>query len=131
MALLVWRNVIQNFTLVQPPCIACRRKGNKSLVRMTVSGDSSETVSTDMIFEPILEHGVFRFDSSVDHRKAVFPSVSFKNSKDREVPIVSHSVPAYIPTSVCLQDQQVVTFEVSVSYSFSFLKTDLTMSILT
>ncbi|XP_002883444.2 uncharacterized protein LOC9321644 isoform X2 [Arabidopsis lyrata subsp. lyrata] len=95
-----------------------RRKGNKSLVRMTVSGDSSETVSTDMIFEPILEHGVFRFDSSVDHRKAVFPSVSFKNSKDREVPIVSHSVPAYIPTSVCLQDQQVVTFEFSPGTSF-------------
>ncbi|EFH59703.1 hypothetical protein ARALYDRAFT_898886 [Arabidopsis lyrata subsp. lyrata] len=85
---------------------------------MTVSGDSSETVSTDMIFEPILEHGVFRFDSSVDHRKAVFPSVSFKNSKDREVPIVSHSVPAYIPTSVCLQDQQVVTFEFSPGTSF-------------
>lgn len=83
---------------------------------MTVSGDSSETVeigSTDMIFEPILEHGVFRFDCSVEHKKAAFPSVSFKNSKDREVPIISHDVPAYIPTCACLQDQQVVTFEVS------------------
>jgi alpha-glucosidase len=88
---------------------------------MTLSGDSSETVemtSTDMIFEPILEHGVFRFDCSVDHRKAAFPSVSFKNSKDREVPIVSHIVPAYIPTCGCLQDQQVVTFEFSPGTSF-------------
>ncbi|CAE5968902.1 unnamed protein product [Arabidopsis arenosa] len=97
-----------------------RRKGNKSLVRMT--GDSLETVemaSKDMIFEPILEHGVFRFDCSVEHRKAAFPSVSFKNSKDREVPIVSHSVPAYIPTCDCLQDQQqVVTFEFSPGTSF-------------
>ncbi|KAG7578421.1 Glycoside hydrolase family 31 N-terminal domain [Arabidopsis thaliana x Arabidopsis arenosa] len=97
-----------------------RRKGNKSLVRMT--GDSLETVdmaSKDMIFKPILEHGVFRFDCSVEHRKAAFPSVSFKNSKDREVPIVSHSAPAYIPTCVCLQDQQqVVTFEFFPGTSF-------------
>lgn len=98
-----------------------------------MTGDSLATVemaSKDMIFEPILEHGVFRFDCSVEHRKAAFPSVSFKNSKDREVSIVSHGVPAYIPTCDCLQDQQVVTFEVSVSISSNFLKTDLTMSIL-
>ncbi|XP_010466714.1 PREDICTED: uncharacterized protein LOC104746868 isoform X2 [Camelina sativa] len=88
---------------------------------MTLSGDSSETVemgSTDMIFQPILEQGVFRFDCSVEHRKAAFPSVSFKNSKDREVPIVSQNVPAFIPTCACLQDQQVVTFEFSPGTSF-------------
>ncbi|KAG7578419.1 Glycoside hydrolase family 31 N-terminal domain [Arabidopsis thaliana x Arabidopsis arenosa] len=87
-----------------------------------MTGDSLETVdmaSKDMIFKPILEHGVFRFDCSVEHRKAAFPSVSFKNSKDREVPIVSHSAPAYIPTCVCLQDQQqVVTFEFFPGTSF-------------
>ncbi|XP_023641670.1 uncharacterized protein LOC17893582 isoform X2 [Capsella rubella] len=88
---------------------------------MTVSGDSSESVeigSSDMIFQPILEHGVFRFDCSVEHKKAAFPSVSFKNSKDREKPIASRNVPAYIPTCACLQDQQVVTFEFSPGTSF-------------
>lgn len=98
--------------------------GNKSVVKMVASGDSSETVEmvpTNMIFEPILEKGVFRFDCSVEHRKAAFPSVSFKNSKDREMPIVTHHVPAYIPTFVCLQEQQVVTFEVSVILQCQFL----------
>ncbi|EOA32320.1 hypothetical protein CARUB_v10015582mg [Capsella rubella] len=73
---------------------------------------------TDMIYEPILEHGVFRFDCSVEHKEAAFPSVSFKNSKERETPIVSHHVPAYIPTCECLQGQQVVTFEFSLGTSF-------------
>ncbi|KFK39663.1 hypothetical protein AALP_AA3G273200 [Arabis alpina] len=88
---------------------------------MTVSGDSSETIEmapTNLIFEPILEHGVFRFDGSVEHRKAAFPSVSFKNKKDREVPIISKNVPAYTPTCACLGEQQVVTFEFSPGTSF-------------
>lgn len=83
-------------------------------------GDSSGTApSFDMIFEPILEDGVFRFDCSVEHREAAFPSVSFKNSKDREAPIPSHIVPAFTPTYSLLQDQQVVTFEVCVSFFLS------------
>ncbi|CAH2052908.1 unnamed protein product [Thlaspi arvense] len=88
---------------------------------MTVSGDNSETIelaATEMIFEPILEEGVFRFDCSVEQKKAAFPSVSFKNSKDREVPITRHNAPAYIPTCSCLEEQQVVTFEFSLGTSF-------------
>lgn len=99
---------------------------------MAASGDSSETVEMapkGMIFEPILEHGVFRFDSSVEHREAAFPSVSFRNSKDREAPIISNDVPAYIPTFDCIQEQQVVTFEVSLSLSFIFLQRNLQMSV--
>uniref|UniRef100_A0A1J3DHX1 Alpha-glucosidase 2 n=1 Tax=Noccaea caerulescens TaxID=107243 RepID=A0A1J3DHX1_NOCCA len=101
--------------------VVTRRKGKKTVVRMTVSGDSSETVEMapkGMIFEPILEHGVFRFDCSVEHREAAFPSVSFRNSKDREVPIIRNDVPAYIPTFDCIQEQQVVTFEFSPGTSF-------------
>ncbi|ESQ47453.1 hypothetical protein EUTSA_v10019990mg [Eutrema salsugineum] len=88
---------------------------------MTLRGDDSETIEmapTGMIFEPILEQGVFRFDCSVEHRRSAFPSVSFKNSKDREVPIISHNVPAYTPTCACLQEKQVVTFEFSPGTSF-------------
>ncbi|KAL0856971.1 hypothetical protein Bca101_062125 [Brassica carinata] len=86
---------------------------------MNVSGvDSSETAPSEMIFEPILEDGVFRFDCSVEHRRAAFPSVSFKKSKDREVPIQSRIVPAYTPTYSLLEEQQVVTFEFSPGTSF-------------
>ncbi|KAL1198504.1 putative glucan 1,3-alpha-glucosidase [Cardamine amara subsp. amara] len=112
---LLFLPVIRSSTLIVKSTV--RRKGKHSVVRMVVSGDSSETV-TDMIFEPILEKGVFRFDCSVEHRKAAFPSVSFKNSKDREVPIVSRDVPAFTPTCACLQEQQVVTFEFSPGTSF-------------
>lgn len=94
-----------------------KEEEKKNVVKMTVSGDNSETkgiAPTEMIFEPILEHGVFRFDCSVEHRKAASPSVSFKNIKDREVRVISDNVPAYTPTCVCLEEKQVVTFEVSV-----------------
>ncbi|CAN6918315.1 unnamed protein product [Brassica oleracea] len=93
----------------------------KNIVKMTISGDNSETIGiapTEMIFEPILEDAVFRFDCSVEHRKAAFPSVSFKNIKDREVSVISHNVPAYTPTCVCLEEKQVVTFEFPLGTSF-------------
>ncbi|XP_024015118.1 uncharacterized protein LOC18025210 isoform X2 [Eutrema salsugineum] len=106
---------------IRSSALVVTRKGNRSLVRMTLRGDDSETIEmapTGMIFEPILEQGVFRFDCSVEHRRSAFPSVSFKNSKDREVPIISHNVPAYTPTCACLQEKQVVTFEFSPGTSF-------------
>ncbi|KAJ0254729.1 Heteroglycan glucosidase 1 [Hirschfeldia incana] len=99
-----------------------RSKGRRHCLvrRMSVSGgDSSETApSVDMISEAILEDGVFRFDCSLEHRKAAFPSVSFKNSKDREVPIPSYIAPVYTPTYSLLQEQQVVIFEFSPGTSF-------------
>ena len=70
--------------------------------------------SVHMIFEPILEDGVFRFDCSTDDRNAAFPSVSFVNPVDRETPISSdHRVPSYIHTFVCVLGQQIVKIEVS------------------
>ncbi|KAF2585410.1 hypothetical protein F2Q70_00036600 [Brassica cretica] len=59
--------------------VTSRSKGRRCLIRrMNVSkGDGSETAPSDMIFVPILEDGVFRFDSSVEHRNAAFPSERF------------------------------------------------------
>ncbi|KAF2308928.1 hypothetical protein GH714_024529 [Hevea brasiliensis] len=56
-----------------------------------MAGHEEKTVTSDakagnMIFEPILEDGVFRFDCS-------YPSLSFINTKDRDTPIISHPVP--------------------------------------
>lgn len=90
-----------------------------------VSGSSSSDVrSGNMIFEPILDDGVFRFDCSVDDREAAYPSVSFVNSRDRETPITTHNhkVPSYTPTFECLLEQQVVQLEVSCFFWLSSYK---------
>ena len=73
----------------------------------------SDVRSGSMIFEPILEDGVFRFDCSVNDRDAAYPSISFANSRDRDTPISTQKVPLYIPTFECLLEQQVVKLEVS------------------
>ncbi|PNX56300.1 alpha-glucosidase 2-like protein [Trifolium pratense] len=79
-----------------------------------VTSGSSDVRKGNMIFEAILDDGVFRFDCSVDDRDAAYPSVSFVNSKDRETPITStHKDPLYNPTFECLLEQQVVQLEVS------------------
>ncbi|KAL8266855.1 hypothetical protein R6Q59_004199 [Mikania micrantha] len=52
-----------------------------------------------MVFEPILEEGVFRFDCSDDDRNSSFPSLSFVNPKERDTPLKhNHKTPSYIPT---------------------------------
>lgn len=92
-------------------------------------GESAGTSATasPMVFEPILEEGVFRFDSSADARNEAFPSLSFVNQKDRDTPIMSnHKIPSYIPTSEYVSGQQVVSFEVS----FIFLKFHILCEIL-
>ncbi|GLU05271.1 hypothetical protein SLE2022_223800 [Rubroshorea leprosula] len=71
-----------------------------------------------MIFEPILEDGVFRFDCSSDDRNAAFPSLSFTNTKLRDTPILIHKVPSYIPTFQSLLGQQIVKLELPVGTSF-------------
>ncbi|KAJ0020657.1 hypothetical protein Pint_31284 [Pistacia integerrima] len=38
---------------------------------------TADAISGDMIFQPILEDGVFRFDCSADDRDAAYPSLSF------------------------------------------------------
>lgn len=75
---------------------------------------TSDVKSGNMVFEPILEQGVFRFDCSVDDRNAALPSVSFVNSKERDTPIMgNHTLPLYTPTFECVHGQQIVRIEVS------------------
>ncbi|XP_073139357.1 uncharacterized protein [Henckelia pumila] len=80
---------------------------------------NSNVRSGKMIYEPILDEGVFRFDCSVDDRKAAFPSISFENPKVRDTPVTSvHQVPTYIPTFECVMGQQIVSIEFPPSTSF-------------
>lgn len=75
---------------------------------------SSDVKSGDMVFEPILEEGVFRFDCSADDRNAAFPSLSFVNQKHRDTPLLtSKGTPSFTPTFECILGQQIVTIEVS------------------
>lgn len=90
--------------------------GNYEGKTVTSGNDVS---SGNMIFEAILEEGVFRFDCSVNDRHAAYPSISFVNSRDRDTPITSDKVPSYTPTFQCLLEQQVVKLEVS--YLICFL----------
>ncbi|KAL8150500.1 hypothetical protein V2J09_020308 [Rumex salicifolius] len=65
--------------------------------------------SGNMIHQPILEKGIFRFDCSSDDRNAAFPSLSFADSKLRETPITSNAVPSFVPTFEKASEQQIVT----------------------
>ncbi|KAJ6308370.1 hypothetical protein OIU76_018034 [Salix suchowensis] len=79
---------------------------------------AADVVSRDMIFQPILEDGVFRFDCSAEARVASYPSLSFTCSKDRDTPIMSHSVPSYTPTCECVSGKQIVKFKFPDGTSF-------------
>jgi hypothetical protein len=70
--------------------------------------------SGQMVFEPISEEGVFRFDCSADHRAKAYPSLSFANQTVRETPIkaVSFKVPQFIPHFECAYGQQNVKIKV-------------------
>ncbi|KAK6137708.1 hypothetical protein DH2020_028543 [Rehmannia glutinosa] len=60
---------------------------------------NSNLQSRKMVYEPIHEEGVFRFDCSVDARCVAFPSISFQNPIVRERPIKNVTiVPTYVPT---------------------------------
>lgn len=80
-----------------------------------VAGDYmlSDVKPCKMIFEPILEQGVYRFDCSADTKDATLPSLSFVNPKDRDAPILSNHIPSYIPTCEYIAGQQVIYCEVS------------------
>ncbi|KAF5936060.1 hypothetical protein HYC85_027189 [Camellia sinensis] len=80
---------------------------------------TSDVKSGNMVFEPVLEEGVFRFDCIADHRNAAFPSLSFVNPKDRDTPIMtSHNVSSYIPTFECVLGEQIVQIELPIGTSF-------------
>ncbi|KAL3500126.1 hypothetical protein ACH5RR_039219 [Cinchona calisaya] len=101
-----------------------KRSVSTSLVYCKMAGYEGTAVTADtrsgnMIFEPILEEGVFRFDCSADDRNTAFPSVSFVTPSDRETPILAgHKVPSYIPTFECVLGQQIVNIEFPSGTSF-------------
>lgn len=74
--------------------------------------EMTEPTSGKMVFEPILEDGVFRFDCSGDDRGAAFPSLSFADPKVRETPIMVHKRPEFVPEFQCLHGRQIVTIQV-------------------
>ena len=76
---------------------------------------TSDANSGKMIYEPILEEGVFRFDCSADDKNGAFPSISFVNGKDRDTLMMNDRIPLYIPTFECIMGQQIVKLEVNFS----------------
>ncbi|MBA0613113.1 hypothetical protein Godav_013622 [Gossypium davidsonii] len=76
-----------------------------------VKAATSDSTAGKMIFQPILEDGVFRFDCSANDREAVYPSLSFINNKSRDVPVMSNKTPSYIPSFECRLGQQIVKLE--------------------
>ncbi|KAM7493797.1 hypothetical protein LguiB_028406 [Lonicera macranthoides] len=100
------------------------RLRRERVVVSKMAGYEGKTVMSDvssgkMVFEPILEEGVFRFDCSADDREAAFPSFSFVNPKDRDTPIMSiHKVPTYTPTFESVMGQQIVKIEFPPGTSF-------------
>ncbi|RDX82857.1 hypothetical protein CR513_36302, partial [Mucuna pruriens] len=106
------------------PIIALRRKGFRGKLVSKMANSEGQAVASgsdvrpgNMIFEPILEDGVFRFDCSVNDRDAAYPSISFVNSRDRDTPISTQKVPSYTPTFECHLEQQVVKLELPVGSS--------------
>ncbi|KAI8530785.1 hypothetical protein RHMOL_Rhmol11G0086200 [Rhododendron molle] len=101
-----------------------KKRINKRLVvsnmaELEATAVTSDMESGNMVFEAILEEGVFRFDCSPDHRNAALPSVSFVNSKDRDTPMMgSQQVPSYTPTFECVHGQQIVQLELPIGTSF-------------
>ncbi|KAL8498688.1 hypothetical protein ACS0TY_021866 [Phlomoides rotata] len=80
---------------------------------------NSELLSGKMIFQPILEEGVYRFDCSADDRNGTFPSISFEDPKSRDTPLAKiHKVPSYIPDFECVLGQQIVNLEFPPNTSF-------------
>ncbi|KAM7264679.1 hypothetical protein ACFE04_002362 [Oxalis oulophora] len=75
--------------------------------------------SGEMIFHPILEEGVFRFDCSADDRVTADPSFCFLDNKTvRDTPLMTHKLPSYKPTFECLLGKQIVKLQLPAETSF-------------
>lgn len=73
---------------------------------------ASKTGAGEIVFFPILEMGVFRFDCSVNDRDAAFPSLSFADPKAREIPISNHGkLPEFLPSFERIRDEQIVMIQ--------------------
>ncbi|KAJ8509812.1 hypothetical protein OPV22_000246 [Ensete ventricosum] len=81
-------------------------------------GSEGSGASGAMVFEPILEEGVFRFDCSETDRAAAFPSLSFADPNVRETPIAVRRVPEYVPTFERRLGKQMVMIQFPSGTSF-------------
>ncbi|XP_042490722.1 alpha-glucosidase 2 isoform X2 [Macadamia integrifolia] len=79
---------------------------------------TADVTSGNMIFEPVLEDGVFRFDCSGNDRIAAYPSLSFLDTKIRDTPIMNKKEPLYTPTFECANGKQIVNIELPPGTSF-------------
>lgn len=74
-------------------------------------------LSTNVVWLPIFEEAVFRFDQSDDARKGAAPCFSFTNSRLREEAIDVSSfkkkTPTFVPQFSTEKGQQVVTLQVT------------------
>lgn len=98
-----------------------RRVKKQSICNMAKyegNAEKSDVNSGNMLFEPILEEGIFRFDCSANDRTSGFPSLSFINSTDRDTPIMSHKLPSFIPSFECVHGQQIVNMKLPSGTSF-------------
>lgn len=68
----------------------------------------------EMVWVPILEEGVFRFDASEDARSAAGPSLSFVEPRRREEPREGGDRPAVVPACEVAGNVQKVVIKVCV-----------------
>ncbi|KAI4365348.1 hypothetical protein MLD38_021341 [Melastoma candidum] len=117
------RRQLQRFTTPTARNIRMQRKLITKIFKSKRTAHQESAMATNgvlgtMIFEPILEEGIFRFDCSANDRAAAFPSLSFVDSKVRGIPITSYQVPAFMPTFECALGQQIVHLELPTGTSF-------------
>ncbi|CAO2827331.1 unnamed protein product [Amaranthus hypochondriacus] len=95
-----------------PKILACK------MAEIDKDGVTSDVYARNMVYEPILEEGVFRFDCTSDDRSDAFPSLSFANPKVRDIPLMNEKRPSYIPTFERTQGQQIVLLQLPIGTSF-------------
>ncbi|KAJ3681640.1 hypothetical protein LUZ60_014213 [Juncus effusus] len=77
-----------------------------------------ECNDSSMVFCPILEEGVFRFDCSEEQRNEAYPSLSFADPTVRETPIETEGSPSFVPGCECAYGQQKVEIKFPAGTSF-------------
>ncbi|KAI5082028.1 hypothetical protein GOP47_0001771 [Adiantum capillus-veneris] len=75
------------------------------------------SVSTT-VWRRILEDNVFRFDSTENAREEAWPSLSFADAKQREIPFEGVGIPEYYPRCAFEKDRQIMIFELPSGTSF-------------
>ncbi|XP_051208096.1 uncharacterized protein [Lolium perenne] len=80
-----------------PPPLSCLSRSPPPEAAATMASASASASAGDMVWVPILEDGVFRFDASEDARAAAGPSLSFAEPRRREVRREGGDCPAVLP----------------------------------